>query len=288
MSILVFSIGRRNMWYGFNVHFPWRNRAGRVRAAKCSFRWKWERRWWNKYCTVTDFCVHSVFIIPKRNISGPGSNHKRDIRASCLTYEQYHDAQDIFDTRFVKRWGLLPWQWCRSSRGWLWRPLSRARVGQSIINWKIGWVSRPTWSHCNGEHFQNKKLRLKDLYSSMTSMRVDLLEKKMSHDDLFGFIQGKRLTFARRSNNSLRVQVIISNESMESSTNVSIVRRVGISDSTRSNGTPELQGNWKRKKNQFGCTTSAAQVVKWLSKHLVFEPVHEDLYNLLLRCSRSP
>lgn len=50
-------------------------------------------------------------------------------------------------------------------------------------------MTGPSRSHCNGEHFQNKKLGLKDLYSDFTSIRVDLLEKKMSDDELFGFIE---------------------------------------------------------------------------------------------------
>ena len=236
MSILVFSISCRNMWYGFNVHFRWWKGGGRAA--------RWERHWWNGYSTSTDryFSVHTVLKIPERNIGGPGSNHKRNVRAGCLTYEQYHDAQDIFDARFVKRRGLLPWQWCRSNWGYLWRPLSWARDGRSIINWRIGRMSSPSRSYCNGEHFQNNKLRLKDFYSNMTSMRVDLLEKRCPMT--FRFVLYKvALTFARRSNNSLRFQAIVSNQSTESSTNVSIVWRVGISDSTRSNGTPELQGN---------------------------------------------
>ena len=50
-------------------------------------------------------------------------------------------------------------------------------------------MTGPSRSHCNREHFQNKKLGLKDLYSNFTSIRVDLLEKKMSDDELFGFIE---------------------------------------------------------------------------------------------------
>lgn len=103
-------------------------------------------------------------------------------------------------------------------------------------------MSSPTWPHCEAEQLQNKKLRLKDLDGNMTSMWVNFLRKKIVPDFLLKVIQ---LT-ERRSSNSLRAKAIISNESIESSTNISIVCWVATSASMRSNGTPELQGSYTK------------------------------------------
>ena len=110
--------------------------------------------------------------------------------------------------------------------------------------------------------------------------------KKVVSWQIVWFYTRRWLTSARWSNNnnSLRVQAIISSESTENSTKVSnwlsIARQVSTSDSTQCNGTPELE--------EGRIIKLGAQVVKWLSKHLIFEPVHENLHNLLLRCRKGP
>ena len=110
--------------------------------------------------------------------------------------------------------------------------------------------------------------------------------KKVVSWQIVWFYTRRRLTSARWSNNnnSLRVQVIISSESTENSTKVSnwlsIAWWVSTSDSTWCNGTPELE--------EGRIIKLGAQVVKWLSKHLIFEHVHENLHNLLLRCKKGP
>ena len=113
-----------------------------------------------------------------------------------------------------------------------------------------------------------------------------LIWKKVVPWQIVWFYTRRWLTSARWSNNnnSLKVQAIVFSKSTENSTKVSnwlsIAWWVSTSDSTRCNGTPELE--------EGRIIKLGAQVVKWLSKHLIFEHVHENLLNLLLRCKKGP
>lgn len=87
------------------------------------------------------------------------------------------------------------------------------------------------------------------------------------------------LTFANRSKSSLRAHAIISRESFDSSTRVSMACCVGWSDSTRSNERPELHGSYtfqnKRKIMRKDVERKKKQLI-WDTKRTLF-------FNLLTR-----
>lgn len=141
-------------------------------------------------------------------------------------------------------------------------------------------MSSPAWRHCERKYLQNKKLRLENLDRNMASMRVDLLEEivficLLIHSSVTHLRKSIQQLAQSPSNNIQRI-----NRKFHQRLDCLLSRHIGFyAIQWNARVTRKLD---EEKINPKYVTSQAV----W--RHLLFEPIHEDLHNLLLGCGRSP